>query len=362
MHAPNLNLTVDEITDRSAWDRMVLDAGGHPLQLWGWGEVKATGAWTPRRLRVTGPDGVVVGLAQVLVRSLPAQFKALAHVPRGPVVISPDPAADDVPADLPEGAYRGGGYGVGTEPLRSQVSAAVVSWCKDRVGGVGITLEPDWPEGSSLELEGARPSPNPILYPSTLILDLTRSPEDLTKVMGKSTRYDIRKAARTGLEVRRVQDESEVRAVLEVYKETAARAGFALHDDDYYLAIHRELGEHSVLVAAFADGAPVSFVWCVQSASTSFELYGGIDDAGRRLRANAPVKWHAVEVARAAGVVRYDMNGLLNDGISEFKKSFAQHSDELVRSVDVPFSMWYSAWNNALPTAKKVVRKLRGSR
>jgi lipid II:glycine glycyltransferase (peptidoglycan interpeptide bridge formation enzyme) len=74
------------------------------------------------------------------------------------------------------------------------------------------------------------------------------------------------------------------------------------------------------------------------------------------------VKWHAITLAQDAGLVRYDMNGLLNDGISEFKRSFAQHDDELVHSVDVPFSMWYSAWNKGLPTAKKVVRKLRGSR
>lgn len=368
MHESNLDLSVVEITARDEWDRMVLEAGGHPLQLWGWGEVKATGAWTPRRLRVVGPDGTA-GLAQVLVRSLPAQFKALSHVPRGPVIVAPATptgptaaSADDVPADLPAGAYPGGGYGVGTEPHRSAVTAAVTRWCKETVGGVGITFEPDWPLDTPFELADQRPSPNPILYPSTLILDVTRSPEDLTKAMGKSTRYDIRKAGRTGLDVRRVTDEDTVRAVLDVYKETADRAGFALHDDEYYLAIHRELGEASVLVAAFDDeGAPAAFVWCVQSASTSFELYGGINDAGRKLRANAPVKWHAIEIAREAGAVRYDMNGLLNDGISEFKKSFAQHSDELVRSVDVPFSLWYSAWNGALPTAKKVVRKLRGS-
>ncbi|WP_231959153.1 lipid II:glycine glycyltransferase FemX [Paraoerskovia marina] len=363
MHEPKMDLTVVEITHRDAWDRSILDAGGHPLQLWGWGEVKSTGTWTARRLHVLDGEELV-GAAQILVRRLPAQFKALCHVPRGPVVVSPaddDGVRDDVESG-PEGAYAGGGYGVGREPQRSAVTTAIAAWAKSTIGGVGMTLEPDWPEGTSLTLADARPSPNPILYPSTLIVDLTKDPETLMKSMSKSTRYDIRKAGRSGLDVRRVVDEETVRAVLEVYKETAERAGFALHEDAYYLAIHREMADASVLVAAFDDdGAPVAFVWCVQSASTSFELYGGINDAGRKLRANAPVKWHAMELAREAGVVRYDMNGLLNDGISEFKKSFAHHSDELVRSVDVPFSIWYSAWNSALPTAKKVVRTLRGS-
>jgi lipid II:glycine glycyltransferase (peptidoglycan interpeptide bridge formation enzyme) len=343
------NLTIRTVTDRASWDARVNELGGHPLQLWGWGEVKATGAWTPHRVEAVDADGRVRGLAQVLVRSLPAQFKALCHVPRGPVI-------------APAGDGWGAGPGVGDDATRDAVTRAVVAWCKTTVGGVGVTIEPDWPVGTHLALPDARPAANPILYPVTLILDLTKSEDELTKAMGKSTRYDIRKAARTGLEVRRVTDEAEVRQVLDVYHETAERAGFALHDDEYYLAIHRELGEHSVLVAAFSEGAPVSFVWCVSSATTSFELYGGINDAGRKLRANAPVKWHAITLAQDAGLVRYDMNGLLNDGISEFKRSFAQHDDELVHSVDVPFSMWYSAWNKGLPTAKKVVRKLRGSR
>lgn len=341
-------LAVDVVTDRSAWDREVLALGGHPLQLWGWGEVKAAGAWTAHRLRVTLPGGATAGLAQVLVRPLPAQFRALSYVPRGPVV-----------------AHRYGGetakvvYGVGDDDTRSAVSQAVTDWCRENVGGVGITIEPDWPAGTRLELPGRRYAANQILYPSTLILDLTKSPEELQAAMSRTTRSDVRKGGR-GVEVRRVVTEDEVHGVLAVYKETADRAGFALHSDKYYLDIHNELGEHSVLVAAFADGVPCGFVWCVSSASTSFELYGGINDAGRKARANAPVKWHAIQLAQQAGLVRYDMNGLLNDGISEFKRSFAQHTDELVGSIDVPFSRWYTTWNSALPTAKKVVRKLRG--
>lgn len=340
------DLTTTTVTDRDAWDREVLALGGHPLQLWGWGEVKAAGAWRAHRLRVAGHDGRALGLAQVLVRPLPAQFKALSYVPRGPVVASGETARVV--------------YGVGDDATRAAVTREVVAWCREHVGGVGLTLEPDWPLGTKVAIDGARHAEHTILYPSTLILDLTRTPDELMAAMGKSTRYDIRKAGRSGLDVRRVEDEATVRQVLEVYKDTAARAGFALHADGYYLDIHRELGEHSVLVAAFDEGRPVAFVWCVSSASTSFELYGGIDDAGRRLRANAPVKWHAIELAQQAGLVRYDMNGLLNDGISEFKKSFAQHTDELVGSLDVPFSRWYGAWNKGLPAAKKVVRRLRG--
>ena len=171
MSSESSALTVTPITDRTAWDEQVLALGGHPLQLWGWGEVKGAGAWTPRRLQVSGQDGAVLGLAQVLVRSLPAQFKALSYVPRGPVV-TPD--------------------GAGYPATRSAVTEAVVQWCRTNVGGVGITLEPDWDAGTSLELDGAVPAVNPVLYPTTLILDLRRTPDELMADMAKKTRQYIR--------------------------------------------------------------------------------------------------------------------------------------------------------------------------
>ena len=329
--------TVIEVHDRSAWDAEVKSTGGHPLQLWGWGEVKGLGEWTPRRLRVTADDGSTLGLAQVLVRHLPVPFKALSYVPRGPVV-GPD--------------------GVGSEAARAAVTQAVVDWCSANVGGIAVSLEPDWDEGTPVGLS-TRPARNTILYPSTLILDLTRSPEELMADMGRTTRADVRKGGRD-VEIRRVTDDAEVDAVIRLYHVSAAHAGFALHDDDYYRAIHRELGDASVLVAAFQDGEPCSFVWNVSSATTSFELYGGVNDAGRKARANAPVKWHSVQLAQQAGLKRYDMNGLLNDGISEFKRSFAKHEDMLVGTLDVPLNTTlYALWERGLPAAKQVVRRLR---
>lgn len=351
------SVTVEEVTERSVWDREVNGLGGHPLQLWGWGEVKAAGAWTARRLRVTS-GGHTAGLAQVLVRPLPAQFKALTYVPRGPVVAHLD-GANTMRAV----------YGVGDTATREIVTNAVTDWARENVGGVGITIEPDWPVGTRIELPNRRYAPNPVLYPSTLILDLRKSEDELMAAMSKKTRQYVRKSHREDLEFREVTTSGEIDACLEIYRATAERAGFGLHSDAYYRLVKSELGASSPIFAAFArttDGGPhdrpVSFVWFAASGTTSFELYGGMNDDGMNLRANYGLKWHAIRAMKERGVIRYDVNGLLNDGISNFKRGFAKHEDELVGSVDVPFSRWYSTWNSALPTAKKVVRKLRGGR
>lgn len=338
-------LTTELATSRDDWDADVLALGGHPLQLWGWGQVKGAGAWTPHRLRFRDGE-TLVGVAQVLVRRLPFPFGRLSYVPRGPVVLGDD--GTEATGDLQE--------------RRAAVMTALVAWCRAEIGGIGVSLEPDWPAGADPAVPGSRPGRWTVLVPKTLVLDLTRSSEDLLADMDRSPRRDVRKAARDGLDIRRVQAPDQVRAVLDVYRETAVRADFALHDDEYYLSVHRELGPRSVLVAAYSDDQPVCFSWCVNSSRTSFQLYGGGNAAGRRLRATTPVYWRSVEIAQQDGLTRFDFNGLLNDGISHFKRSLAQHEDEMVGTIDVPFTPLYGVWDRVLPVAKRAVRFLRAPR
>jgi len=336
---PVTRLKVTEIRDRLEWDALVNAHRGHPLQLWGWGELKAEGGlWTPHRLKIRGPAGTAV--AQVLVRKLPLPFKALAYVPRGPAV------GDD---------------GVGSAALRVAVMQAIVQWCRVNVGGVAVEFEPDW--SNEVELPGlvAYPARNSILYPHTIILDLTKGADALMKDLRKSTRYDVRKAARTGVVTTRVTKPAEVRKVLDVYHETAQRAGFALHDDDYYMAIQGAFGDNSRLIVALDDaGNPCSFAWSVISAETGFLLYGGRNQEGQKLRANPAVYWAAITDAMDAGCRRFDLNGLLGEGITVFKKSFAKHEDMLIGTLDVPINpVLYAAWERALPLAKRTMRAIR---
>ncbi|MFD2839385.1 lipid II:glycine glycyltransferase FemX [Populibacterium corticicola] len=327
--------TITPVTQSLTWNEQVESLGGHPLQKWGWGELKSAHNWSATRLTVT-IDDELVALAQVLHRSLPAPFKSLSHVPRGPVFAASLDAAG-----------------------RTAATDAIVAWVKKNVGGVGITIETDLDAVDSVAVTGAKPSPNPILYPTTLILDTRLPADELLGACSKSTRYDIRKGAKNNLDIRRVVTDEELEQVLRTYRENAARAGFAIHSDGYYRDIHHLLGEDSFIAACFADGEVASFVWLARSGQTWFELYASANDTGRRLRANAPVKWFAIQAAKEAGAPRYDMNGLLNDGISEFKRSFSKHENQLQPSVDVAFSFLHGAWNTLLPSAKAVLRKLR---
>src|SRR5665648_40033 len=78
-------LTIIECQEKDTWDDYVIENNGHPLQLWGWGDVKQTHGWRVYRVFVINSDNERVGGAQILVRPLPWPFRSLSYIPRGPI-------------------------------------------------------------------------------------------------------------------------------------------------------------------------------------------------------------------------------------------------------------------------------------
>ncbi|KNX37392.1 lipid II:glycine glycyltransferase FemX [Luteipulveratus halotolerans] len=350
-----MSLSVSSCHDRNDWDDLVNAAGGHPLQLWGWGELKSRYEWSADRLVVRDGDQVV-GSAQVLLRRLPAPFRSLAYIPRGPQA-------------QPE--HRGA------------VLTALADHVKRTHKPVGLTIEPDWEEPFSplpkgevdaaiaagraapqpqwlrdVEAAGFTRSDNTGLIPTTLIVDVTHDEDTILKELSSSTRQNVRKSFRAdNVRFGEVTDEADLRTILEINKETGRRADFAVHDDDYHLGIRDLMGPQSQLLAAWEGDEPVAFVWLVVSGTTAFELYGGVSPRGMKLRLNYGLKFHAMKHVKAQGVQRYDFNGLLNDGISDFKRQFAKHEDLLVGTWDKPLSPLYPAFAKALPVVRSGLKR-----
>jgi lipid II:glycine glycyltransferase (peptidoglycan interpeptide bridge formation enzyme) len=318
---------MQEITNPQTWDNLVAEQGGHPLQLWGWGELKgATGHWIAHRLYLKGAGG-----AQVLIRQLPAPFKALAYVPRGPFLHN--------------------------QKHSGKVVEKLAEWAKQQ-GCLELKIEPDTTDFT--QPKGWRVSKNPILTNRTAVLDLNKSDDELLRDMTKKTRQYIRKSRNDNIAVRKTDKPADIQKALKIYHETAARAGFALHGDDYYLNLAKFLGPSSQIYVAEQGREMLAFLWLVATPAVSFELYGGVTEKGQTSRANYTLKWQAIQSQKQAGVLVYDMNGLLNDGISTFKLGFSGGQEILLTpTLDKPLSIWYPIWEAILPNAKKIIRKIK---
>lgn len=310
--------------DQAAWDGLVKQSGGHPLQLWGWGEVKAAHGWKVARIQV-GQGG-----AQLLIKRLPRPFGPLVYVARGP-------------------------FG---SLLRNEAEReALVGYVRRTYHPTVMTIEPDTLE--PIEWKGWRKSTNRILLARTAVMDLTLSDEELLSRMSKKTRQYIRKSAGEGIEVREARTEQDIDECLKIYKQTAKRAGFSLHEDTYYHDIFRQLGDDSPVHMAEHEGQLLAFLWPIVTPEVAFELYGGMNDDGQRLRANYHLKWSVIQAMKARGVKRYDVNGLLNDGVTAFKQGFIPDETMMSGTYDRPLSPLYGVWSVLLPAVKKLIQKLR---
>lgn len=323
---------VRTIQDRGEWDRLVESFGGNPFQLWGWGQVKAeTGSWTALHLAVD-VAGETVGGAMVLLRDLPFPFRMLAYVPRGPF---------------------------GRPEALTAVADAVTTHVGAHTPSVSITFEPNIDESEAFAPKGGQPSSTDIFLPSTLIIDLTQEEDALIADMAKKTRYAVRRSLRDGLSVRKVETGADLETVLDIYDETAQRADFPLHNRDYYRTIHRELGQASQIYIASLEDRAVAFLWVLATGTTALDLYGGSNDAGLRGNANYGIKWEAMRDQKAGGVKFYDLNGLLDEGVSHFKKGFASHVTQLHGGVEVPLSRLHPVWATLLPKARTAIGAVR---
>lgn len=322
-------ITIKPCLNQEEWDDYVLEHDGHPLQLWGWGATKASHGWQAHRMLAVGSDNQVAGAAQVLVRRLPWPFRSLAYVPRGPIVT-----------------------GAGAKVLLG----ALENYVKSHYRSIAIVVEPDWMNLPKLP-KGWKNTKNTILIPNTLIVNLKTPEKELLGAMSKKTRQYIRKSqAEESVEIRQIRKREELEKCLEVYRDTARRAKFALHKNSYYFDVFENLGEASPVFAAYKEGSPIAFLWLAISQKTAFELYGGMNDDGQRLRANYALKWHAMCKTKQWGIERYDMNGLVSDGVSNFKRGFSDHEDELVGTLVKSLSPLYLLWTAVFPFGKKLFK------
>ncbi len=325
-----LMTALKQCQDKREWDDYILENGGHPLQLWGWGDLKASHSWKAHRFYLYDNNENVIGAVQLLIRRLPWPLRSLAYVPRGPVV---------------------------NESNREELLLELAKHVKRAYHSVVLTIEPD-----SIEYtvpEGWKRSKNHILPARTIVLDLTRPEPELLNDMAKKTRQYIRKSASEAIKIKMVHNKGELDKCLAIYRATAKRAKFDLHSNQYYHDVFDKLGDHSPVFAAYVDDQPIAFLWLAISADVAFELYGGMDDLGHQLRANYALKWHAIRRCKEWGLSRYDLGGLLDGGITTFKMGWADKETELAGTFDRPLSVSYGLWNGYLPTAKSIVRKIK---
>ena len=95
------------------------------------------------------------------------------------------------------------------------------------------------------------------------------------------------------------------------------------------------------------------------SADTAYELYGGMNDDGQRLRANYALKWHVIRKVREWRLSEYDFGGLVVGGVSVFKQGWSSEETSFAGTYEKPLSPAYVLWSKGLPKAKAILQRLK---
>ncbi|MAF80394.1 hypothetical protein CL628_00085 [bacterium] len=285
---------MDEIGSQE-WDAQVTATpGGSFLQSWGWGELQRELGNTFWRLREKD------GLALVIKR--PLRFgKNWLYSPRGPITASPATFATLV-AQMEKLAEVEQSLFIRTEPATK--------------------LEQPW-----------RKAPKDTQPARTLVLDLTKTQDELLAAMHQKSRYNIRLAERKGVTVRFSKDEADIEHFLTLAKEVAGRAPFTYHPPDYYRTFMRVLDHHGAQLAIAEHKNKVLAVHILMTfGDTVTYVHGASSVEQRSLMAPHLLQWESIKHAQVGSATRYDFYGIAPadagpehswTGITRFKLGFS---------------------------------------
>jgi lipid II:glycine glycyltransferase (peptidoglycan interpeptide bridge formation enzyme) len=173
-----------------------------------------------------------------------------------------------------------------------------------------LKIEPPQPSEVYSAL-GFRPSTWRVQMRTTLMLDLTLG-KALFDSFKSKTRYNIRLAARKGVEIREggLADLPVLYNLLEV---TSKRDQFPIRPMGYYAAAIGGFGSDGKLLLAYYDGQVIAANYTIFFGPLSVYLYGASADAHRNLMPNYLLQWEAIQEAMARGCKVYDFWGIPDD-------------------------------------------------
>lgn len=344
------------------WDSLVTASpgGGHALQSSTWGEFKRDRGWEPLRLTFQ-KGGEVVGTAQFLLYDTRPVPGRLMYCPKGPWIDWDDPQAIEAFFDgVRRIALDNNVHTVKIEPEASRHES-----------------EPK----STLERLGFRHARYDLNFADTIVMDLSPTEDELMAGMtgkrGKTTRYNIRSAARNGVEVYRPQDFEWAFGTLWGWMQDLAehKEGFHLiRPREYLREVTRRMwdADQGRFFAAAHEGEPISIAYFFDLGEKLWYMYSGSAPYKQNLNANHLLQWEAIRWARERGITYYDMVSVPPPGqrdeshpaygVYKFKKGFGGDILEFLGCMDLPVKPRLAeAWRRAEPLYYRAYSKAKGN-
>lgn len=342
----------------------------HVLQTNEWAEVKSEVGWVSHELTWEDDSERLVGAAKVLVRKVKpfriGPSASVAYVPRGPMLDWTDQVlVQRVIQDLQDFARRAGAIFLKIDP---EVTL-----------GTGIPGS----KNASEDLEGRffcdhllksgwRPSSEQVQFKNTALLDLTGDEESWLARMKQKARYNLRLAQRSGIIIR-IAKEEDLQSLYRMYAQTAARDGFIIREESYYIGVWERFSRAGMAHALIAEveGQPVAGLVLFHFGKRAWYLYGMSTNLHREKMPNYLLQWEAMRLAKSLGCEIYDLWGAPDEfessdpmfGVFRFKEGLGATVLRTPGAWDYPVKPFlYFLYQQVLPRLLNFTRFIRKKR
>ncbi|MBI5613833.1 peptidoglycan bridge formation glycyltransferase FemA/FemB family protein [Candidatus Gottesmanbacteria bacterium] len=317
---------IQSIIDKSTWDEFMMRFGKASLfQSFEWGEVEAR-MGIPLSRHGLFEGNTLVGVFQIAV--MKSRRGIFLHVRHGPVLSSQsEDYWDTFISYMKDMGKRENAYFFRVNPM----------------------IFDSEEQRKMLRDLGFRPSPIHAMDAEyCLVLDITKSEEELLSSMRKTTRYEIRKADSLGVKVSHYVDKRHLDHFFDLYKKTALRHEFVPHSGireefDVFVrdgkAVYIEAQYGSEILA----GAIILFYM-------GQAIYHHGASIPSKIPAAYAIQWAAIREAKKRECTRYNFWGIAPEdkknhpwrGITGFKYGFGGVPESYMHAHDFPLDIRYS--------------------
>ena len=194
---------------------------------------------------------------------------------------------------------------------------------------------------------GLKVAPMHLAAEHTVMLDLTRSEDELLADMRRQTRYEVRRAEKLGLYVTKGDSEADFKEFHAVQVATARRQGFVPPSEKVLMA-EREAFRGNIWIykVLTPERAPVAYGLIIRGGREGDYYEAASTDLNRKLPGAYALLWKVIQDLKKAGVERFNLWGIAPPrqpdhryaGVTTFKTGFGGEVVEFVPAHDLVLS------------------------
>lgn len=214
---------------------------------------------------------------------------------------------------------------------------------------------------------GFKKAPMHLAAEHTVILDLTKTEEQLLAGMRRQTRYEVRRAEKLGIKVVSSNTEADFKEFHNIQAETAKRQGFIPPSLKTLMAEKEAFGDDIKIYKALTqEGEPIAYGLIIKGGEEGDYYEAASTILNRKLPGAYALLWQVTKDLKKAGCSRFNLWGIAPAGqpnhryagVTTFKTGFSGEITEFVPAHDLVLSKMRYAADFAFETLRKKKRHL----